>query len=155
MKSEVVTQLLYGDIFKKLKQYGTWIKIKNDSDNYKGFIKNKKFSLEHKNTHKVYVLSSNLYSKPNSKKKINKKLSFGSRIKVEDKKGNFYKFDDFWIKKNDVKKITYKNKDIFSNIHRLLLDGSGVPFVREEDSFIKCHHGIFCGIKYYFDICVS
>ena len=39
MKSEVVTQLLYGETFKKLKQYGTWIKIKNDSDNYKGFIK--------------------------------------------------------------------------------------------------------------------
>ena len=120
MKSEVVTQLLYGEIFKKLKQYGTWIKIKNDSDNYKGFIKNKKFPLGHKNTHKVYILSSNLYSKPNSKKKINKKLSFGSRIKVEDKKGNFYKFDDFWIKKNDVKKITYKNKDIFSNIHKFI-----------------------------------
>ena len=118
MKSEVVTQLLYGEIFKKLKQYETWIKIKNDSDNYKGFIKNKKFSLEHKNTHKVYVLSSNLYSKPNSKKKINKKLSFGSRIKVEDKKGNFYKFDDFWIKKKHLKEIKYKTKNIFKNIEK-------------------------------------
>ena len=33
-KSEVVTQLLYGDTFKKLKQKGPWLEIKNDSDNY-------------------------------------------------------------------------------------------------------------------------
>jgi len=40
-KSEVVTQLLYGDTFKKLKEIGSWIRIKNDTDNYKGYIKNK------------------------------------------------------------------------------------------------------------------
>jgi len=43
IKSEVVTQLLYGDTFKKLKKNGVWIKIKNDKDNYKGYIKNKNF----------------------------------------------------------------------------------------------------------------
>ena len=42
-KSEVVTQLLYGDTFKKLKKNGIWIKIKNDKDNYKGYIKSKNF----------------------------------------------------------------------------------------------------------------
>ena len=40
-KSEVVTQLLYGDTFKKIKKNGSWIKIKNDVDNYKGYIKKK------------------------------------------------------------------------------------------------------------------
>jgi len=43
IKSEVVTQLLYGDTFKKIKKKGPWIKIKNDLDHYKGFIKNKKY----------------------------------------------------------------------------------------------------------------
>jgi len=43
IKSKVVTQLLYGDTFKKLKKNGVWIKIKNDKDNYKGHIKNKNF----------------------------------------------------------------------------------------------------------------
>ena len=38
-KSEVVTQLLYGDTFKKIKQFGSWLKIKNDADNYNGYIK--------------------------------------------------------------------------------------------------------------------
>ena len=100
-KSKVVTQLLYGDAFKKLTQKGSWIKIKNDLDNYIGYIKSEKFSQNHKNTHKVSVLCSNLYLKPNNKNKIRKKLSFGSKIKVTNKKGNFYKFDNFWIKKKD------------------------------------------------------
>ncbi len=117
-KSEIVTQLLYGDTFKKVKQFKSWIKIKNDLDNYKGYIENKKFPLNVKNTHKVSVLRSNLYLKPNLNSKINKKLSFSSRVRVSKRKGNFYKIDNFWIKKKDLKKINYKNKDIFSNIKK-------------------------------------
>ena len=60
IKSGVVTQLLYGDIFKKLKKIGSWIRIKNDVDNYKGYIIKKKFTSNQKNTHKVYNLRSNL-----------------------------------------------------------------------------------------------
>ena len=104
VKSKVATQLLYGDTFKKIKKYGSWIKIKNDSDGYRGYIKNKKFPKKCKNTHKVFALSSNLYSKPNPRYKISKKLSFGSKIKVTKKSGNFFKFDNLWIKKNDLKK---------------------------------------------------
>ena len=84
IKSGVVTQLLYGDTFKKIKKNGSWIKIKNDSDNYKGFIKKNLFSTKQKNTHKVYNLSAKLYSKPNTI--IKKKLSFGSKIRVLQKK---------------------------------------------------------------------
>ncbi len=119
-KSSVVTQLLHGDTFKKLNQKGTWIKIKNNSDNYKGFIKNKKFDIDHKNTHKVCVLYSNLYSHPNEKNKINKKLSFGSKIKVIDKKNKFFKFDKLWIKKNNLKKISFKSKNHFENINKFI-----------------------------------
>ena len=88
IKSEVVTQLLYGDTFKKIKKSGPWIKIKNDLDNYKGFIKNEKFPSNQKDTHKIYKLYANLYSKPSLKSKIKKKLSFGSKIKVTKKKNN-------------------------------------------------------------------
>ena len=116
IKSEVVTQLLYGDTFNKLKQYKSWIKIKNDSDNFIGYIKNKKFPANLKNTHKVFVLSSELYSKPNNKHKIKKRLSFGSKITVVKKKGNFYKFDNSWIKKKNLKKINFVNKNIFKNV---------------------------------------
>ena len=120
IKSEVVTQLLYGDSFKKIKKIGKWIKIKNNLDNYKGYIKNHKFPSDQKNTHKIYRICAMLYSKPSKKNKINKKLSFGSRIKVLQKKGKFYKFDNFWIKKNDLKKINYKSKDIFKYVKKFI-----------------------------------
>ena len=116
IKSEIVTQLLYGDTFKKVKKIGKWIKIKNDSDNYKGYIKNGKFLNNQKNTHKIFNLAAKIYTKPNLNSAINKKLSFGSKIRVIDKKKDFYKFDNFWIKKNNLKKINYKSKDIFKLI---------------------------------------
>tara|TARA_B100001123_G_scaffold135709_1_gene157488 strand:+ start:834 stop:1568 length:735 start_codon:yes stop_codon:yes gene_type:complete len=115
VKSEIVTQLLYGETFKKIKENGSWIKIKNNLDNYKGFIKKKKFPPNQKNTHKISTLCANLYSEPNLKKKLKKKLSFGSRIRIINKSGNFYKFDNLWIKKKDLKKANYKTKDIFKN----------------------------------------
>jgi len=120
IKSGVVTQLLYGDTFKKIKESGSWFKIKNDSDNYKGYIKKNNFPSNQKNTHKVYNSNASLYSKPNTKNKIKKKLSFGSKIKVIRKKSIFYKFDNFWIKKKDLKKINYKTKDIFKNIKKFI-----------------------------------
>ena len=97
IKSKLVTQLLYGESFEVIKKSGKWIKIKNDSDGYKGFAMKKNFLNKEKNTHKVSILSAKLYSQPNFK--IKKKLSFGSRIKVIEKKNNFYKFDNLWIKK--------------------------------------------------------
>ena len=118
IKSGVVTQLLYGDNFIKIKNKGSWIKVKNNSDNYKGYIKKNKFPPSEKNTHKVYTLHANLYLKPNLKSKIKQKLSFGSKIKVLKNKGRFYKFDNFWIKKSDIKSIKYKTKDTFRNIRK-------------------------------------
>jgi gamma-D-glutamyl-L-lysine dipeptidyl-peptidase len=119
-KSKVVTQLLYGEHFKKIKKFGGWLKIRNNSDSYIGYIKNKEFPTNNKNTHKICVLCSNLYSKPNTKSKIKKKISFGSKIKVLKKKGNFYKFDNLWIEKKNLKKINFMQKDSFKNIYKFL-----------------------------------
>ena len=81
---------------------------------YKGYIRNKNFPKDQKNSHKIFSLSSNLYSRPNKKYKIKKKLSFGSKIKASEKKGNFYKFDNYWIEKKNIKSKNYKTKSIFS-----------------------------------------
>ena len=120
IKSEIVTQLLYGDQFKKIIEKKSWIKIKNESDQYKGFVKKSNFLSDKKNTHKVYKLSASLYSKPRIKNKVKKKLSFGSKISVIEKKGNFYKFDNLGIKKNDLKKINFRSKNIFNNIKKFI-----------------------------------
>jgi len=119
-KSEVVTQLLYGETFKILKQYKNWLKIKNYSDNYKGYILKKKFTNNQKSTHKTYRLSSTLYFKPNKKSKIKTKLSFGSRIKIVKKNGIFCKFDNFWIEKKNLKKINIKTKNPFANVKKFI-----------------------------------
>ena len=37
-----------------------------------------------------------------------------------EKKYNFYKFDNYWIKKKDLKKIKYKTKDIFKDINKFM-----------------------------------
>ena len=116
-KSKVVTQLLYGDIFKKIQKKGKWIKIKNKSDNYEGFVKNENFSKVTKNTHKILSLSANLYSYPSLKKKIKKKLSFGSKIEVMERKNNFYRFNNLWVSGDDIKLIKYKKKDVFKNVY--------------------------------------
>ena len=120
LKSEVVSQLLYGDTFKKLKQTGSWLKIKNDLDNYKGYIKNKKYPSNHSNTHKVFILCSNIYSKPKKSAKLKKKLSFFSKVNITKKKNGFCKFDNFWIKENDLKNINHTNKNLFLNIKKFI-----------------------------------
>ena len=121
IKSKLLaTQLLYGDSFKIIKKKGSWIKIKNDSDGYVGFAKKKNFSSNQKNTHKVCNLFATLYSKAGTKYKIKKKISFGSKVKIIEKKNNFYKFDSLWIKKKDLKKIDYKRKNIFKNIKNFI-----------------------------------
>ena len=127
----IVTQLLYGDSFKIIKKTGSWIKIKNNLDGYKGFIKKRNFPPNKKNTHKVYNLFSNLYTKPSLKFKIKKKISFGSKIKITEKKNQFFKFDNFWIKRNDLKKINYKNKDIFKGLNKFI----GTKYVWGGKSF--------------------
>tara|TARA_B110000014_G_C20050698_1_gene546544 strand:- start:350 stop:1087 length:738 start_codon:yes stop_codon:yes gene_type:complete len=118
IKSEIVTQLLYGEIFKKIGKKGSWIKIKNNLDNYKGFIKYKRFPQNEKSTHKIFSVEANLYSKPNKKKKIKKKLSFGSTIKMEEEKNNFYRFGKLWIQKKNLKEIKYSTKEPFKNIKK-------------------------------------
>ena len=117
-RSKVTTQLLYGETFKIIKKKGNWLKIKNDTDNYIGYIKKRRFLSQKISTHKIFNLSANLYLKPSAKYKIKKKLSFGSRISVTEKKGKYYKFDKLWIKKKDVQKFNFKNKNIFSAVYK-------------------------------------
>ena len=115
IKSEVVTQMIYGDSFLVSKKSRKWLKIKIKEDGYKGYIKNKNFPNFLKPTHKVNILKSKVYKFPNKKNKINE-LSFGSKIKVLNNRAKFFKFSKGWISKNDVKPISYKEKNPFRKI---------------------------------------
>ena len=60
IKSEIVTQMIYGDSFSILKISKKWLKIKIKEDGYKGFVKRRNFSKFSKPTHKVNILYSKI-----------------------------------------------------------------------------------------------
>ena len=114
-KSEVVTQMLYGESFSIIKKNSKWLKIKIKEDGYKGYVKNKNFSKFLKPSHKISVLKAKIYRFPNRKHKISM-MPFGSKIKIFEKKNNFLKFSKGWINKDDVKPFKFREKKPFKNI---------------------------------------
>ena len=114
VKSEIVTQMIYGDSFSISRKSNKWLKVKIKEDNYKGYIKNKKYSVFLKPTHKINCLKAKIFKFPN-KIKIDE-ISFGSKIKVVDSNSKFLKFAKGWISKNDVKPLSYKDKNPFKKI---------------------------------------
>ena len=114
-KSEIVTQMIFGDSFSISKKTKKWLKVKIKEDGYKGYVKNKNFSNFLKPTHKINVLKAKVYKSPNKRKKITE-ISFGSKIKVIDNNLKFFKFSKGWISKNNVKPISFKEKKPFRNI---------------------------------------
>ena len=54
--------------------------------------------------------------KPNLKKKLNRFLPYESRLRVIKKMGKFGKFQNYWIKISDLKKINYKHRNIFRDL---------------------------------------
>ena len=114
-KSEVISQMIYGESFSISEKKKKWLKIKIKEDNYKGYIQCKNYSEFLKPTHKINKLSAKIFKFHNNKKKINE-LTFGSKIKVTDKKLKFYKFYKGWISEKDVSKISFKEKNFFKKI---------------------------------------
>ena len=83
-KSEVTSQIIYGERFKILNKNKNWIKIKTLFDNYKGFIKNSKYIEKFKPHYKVSSLKTRIFKKPGIG--TNSWLPFASRLSVLDQK---------------------------------------------------------------------
>ncbi len=119
IRSEVTSQILYGERFKILLKRKGWIKIKSLYDRYIGFIKNKNYVNKLKISHKVSNIQANIFKKPNVKTK--KILYFGSKLSVIEQRNGFVKFEkNRWVKLKDIKKITHKEKN-FIKIFKLFL----------------------------------
>ena len=114
-KSEIITQIIYGENFTIIKRKNKWLQIKILGDNYKGFILNKKFKTYLKPTHKTEKLRTTVYYFPNGREKKTE-LTFNSKIKIIKKKSKFLQFYLGWIKESDVKPINYKEKNFFKKI---------------------------------------
>tara|TARA_B100000963_G_scaffold300849_1_gene273334 strand:- start:235 stop:972 length:738 start_codon:yes stop_codon:yes gene_type:complete len=113
-KSETVTQMIYGDSFSILKKLKKWLKIKIKEDNYIGYVKNKNFSSFLKATHKVNSVKAKVFKFPS--KIVKSEITYGSKIKVIDNNSKFFKFAKGWIKKKDLKPVSYKEDDPFEKI---------------------------------------
>jgi len=116
IKSEIVTQLIYGDSFSISQKKNKWFKIKIKEDSYKGYIQRKNYSEYLKPTHKINKLNAKIYKYSHKRMKINE-LSFGSKIKVTDKKTKFYKFAKGWVSKKDLSIISFKEQSYFKKIN--------------------------------------
>ena len=108
-KSEIVTQMNYGDSFSLKKKTKKWLKIKIKEDNYTGYVVNKNFSPYLKPSHKIAILKAKVFKSPNETNGIYK-LTFGSKIKVLDKKANFLKFEKGWVSSKMLNRFLIKKK---------------------------------------------
>ena len=123
-KSNISTQLIYGEKFSIIGKKKDFFKIKTDFDNYLGFIKVKKFNKVLNKTHKINILKSKIYYQPrdNSKFFTKKYLPFSSEIQILNKKNNFGMFEkNKWIKLNELQMINKRNYN-FNKVLKLFLN---------------------------------
>ena len=120
-KSEITSQILYGEKIRILKIKNRWLRIRTFNDNYSGYIKNEKLKKGLKIIFKTNKSKTRIFSQ-NKKKKF---LPFNSRLPVISVKKKFIEFErGKWVKRKDVKLINHKEKN----------------FVRILKSFINCKY---------------
>tara|TARA_B100000902_G_scaffold383758_1_gene423028 strand:+ start:536 stop:1276 length:741 start_codon:yes stop_codon:yes gene_type:complete len=122
-KSEVISQIIYGESFKIISKKKDWIKIKTNFDNYIGFIQKGKIFKNFNPTHKIFKKNSQIY-KMHKGKLIKSKnfLSFASKLSVIRKNKNFVEFEpNRWVKKVEIKGIKHKFKN-FKKIFNYFLN---------------------------------
>ena len=118
-KSEVTSQIIYGEKFKILARNKNWIKIKTVFDNYKGFIKNSKYVEKFSPNFKVSSLKARIFKKPGIR--TNSWLTLGSKLSVFEQNKNYVKFEkNKWIKKTDIKKLNYREKNFVKIFKKFL-----------------------------------
>ena len=121
IKSEVTSQIIYGEKIKILKFANRWLKIKTYNDNYSGYIKNEKLKDGLKIIFKTNKLKTRIFSQ-NKKKNF---LTFNSRLPIISKRKKFIEFEKGkWVKRKDIKPINHKDRN----------------FVKILKSFINCKY---------------
>ena len=107
-KSEVISQIIYGEKIKIRKIKNRWLKIKTYNDNYSGYIKNEKLKEGLKIIFKTHKLKTRIFSQ-NKKKNF---LTFNSRLPIITEKKKFIEFEKGkWVKRDDIKPINHKDRN--------------------------------------------
>ena len=117
--SEVTSQIIYGEKFKILSENKNWIGIKTLFDNYKGFIKNSKYVEKFNPNYKVSSLKATIFKKPGIR--TSSWLPLASRLSVLEQNKYYIKIEkNKWVKKSDIKKINYKEKNYIKIFKKFL-----------------------------------
>ena len=118
-KSEVTSQIIYGEKFKILTKNKNWIKIKTLFDNYKGFIKNSNYINKLNPNYKVSEIKARIFKNPGVR--TNAWLPFASKLSVLEKNKNYMKIDkNKWVKKKDIKKLNHKDSNFVKIFKKFL-----------------------------------
>ena len=134
-RSEVTSQIIYGEKFKILAKNKNWIKIKTLFDNYTGFIKNSKYIEKFSPNYKVSSLKAKIFKKPGIGTKS--WLPFASKLSVFEQNNNYVKIEkNKWIRKTDIKKLNH----IENNFIKIFKKFLNVKYVWGGKTF----HGIDC-----------
>ena len=112
LKSEVTSQILYGEKFKVLSKKKNWVKIKTSFDSYVGFIKEHKDYQKFKPSLKISKLKSKIFRKKNNRYiPTDKFLYFGTGIEALNKDRNYVEYKkNMWIRKKILKKLIILRK---------------------------------------------
>ena len=118
-KSEVTSQIIYGEKFKILSKNKKWIKIKTLFDNYNGYIRDSKYLEKFSPSYKVSSLKARIFKKPGIKTKS--WLPFASKLSVLTQNKNYIEIEkNKWIKKKDIKKLNYEDKNFVKIFKKFL-----------------------------------
>ena len=118
-KSEVTSQIIYGEKFKILTKNKNWIKIKTLFDNYKGFIKNSNYIDKFSPNYKVSAIKATIFKNPGIR--TTAWLPFAAKLSVLEKNKNYMKIDkNKWIKKKDIKKLNHKDSNFVKIFKKFL-----------------------------------
>ena len=118
-KSEVTSQIIYGEKFKIISKNKNWIKIKTLFDNYIGFIKNSKYLKKFSPKYKVSSLKARIFKRPGIR--AYSWLPFASKLPILDQNKNYVKIENNkWIKKKDIRKLNQKDKNFVKLFKKFL-----------------------------------
>ena len=122
IRSEVSTQILYGEKFKILKKKKGWLKIKTYFDNYFGYIRKQKFRKNFKPQLKIFKSKSRIFIKKKNKfSPSNNFLYFASGVSTLSENKKYIEFEkNKWIKKRDTKVINHYEKNYLKVIKLFL-----------------------------------
>ena len=118
-RSEVTSQIIYGEKFKILSKNKMWIKIKTSFDNYVGYMENSKYIEKFNPNYKVSSLKARIFKKPGIG--TQSWLPLASKLCVFDQNQNYVKISkNKWIKKTDIKKLNYREKNFIKIFKKFL-----------------------------------